>query len=161
MKFYSIGRKGTQFLARTKRAMVADFLVHDRVPFSEVKVAAQFMVKQYLDGEIDTIEAIYPRFKNTLVQYPETRPILPLRNLKEFLDAAARRTRGDPRTPLRTTARSFSSPARQQVLNALLPFYVDHADPPDSAVGEGVGAQRADGRDEDGQRTTRPSSWAT
>ena len=36
VKYYSIGRKGTQFLARTKRAMVAEFQVHDRVPFAEV-----------------------------------------------------------------------------------------------------------------------------
>jgi F-type H+-transporting ATPase subunit gamma len=50
--------------------MVADFPVHDRVPFAEVKVAAEFMVKQYLEGHIDTIEVIYSRFKNTLVQEP-------------------------------------------------------------------------------------------
>src|SRR5580692_4241716 len=97
-KFYSIGRKGTQFLARTKRPMVADFQVHDRVPFGEVKVAAEFMVKQYLEGEIDTIEVIYSRFKNTLVQVPLVRPILPLHNLKEFLDQLAKDT-GAPRPP--------------------------------------------------------------
>src|SRR3984957_5172709 len=68
VKFYSIGRKGTQFLARTRRTMVADFHVHDRVPFAEIKVASEFMIKQYLEGEIDTIEVIYSRFKNTLVQ---------------------------------------------------------------------------------------------
>jgi F-type H+-transporting ATPase subunit gamma len=44
------------------------------VPFAEVKVAAEFMIKQYLEGEIDTIEVIYPRFKNTLVQEPIVRP---------------------------------------------------------------------------------------
>src|SRR5271170_4017137 len=88
-KFYSIGRKGTQFLARTKRSMVADFQVHDRVPFSEVKVASEFMIKQYLEGEIDTIEVIYPRFKNTLVQEPIVRPVLPLKSLKDFLDQLA------------------------------------------------------------------------
>src|SRR5271170_868050 len=88
-KFYSIGRKGTQFLARTKRPMVADFQVHDRVPFNEVKVASEFMIKQYLEGEIDTIEVIYPKFKNTLVQEPIVRPVLPLKSLKDFLDQLA------------------------------------------------------------------------
>ncbi|MFY9923785.1 MAG: ATP synthase F1 subunit gamma [Opitutaceae bacterium] len=125
VKFYSIGRKGTQFLARTKRAMVADFLVHDRVPFSEVRVAAQFMVKQYLDGEIDTIEAIYPRFKNTLVQYPETRPILPLRNLKEFL-ARLRGAPGATPNPPEDDREILFEPSAKQVLSALLPFYVEH-----------------------------------
>src|ERR1039457_4726462 len=55
-KFYSIGRKGTQFLGRTRRTMVADFQVHDRVPYAEVKVVADFMTTQYLEGVIDTIE---------------------------------------------------------------------------------------------------------
>src|SRR5471032_47050 len=86
-KFCSIGRKGTQFLGSTKRPMVADFQVHDRVPFGEVKVAAEFMVKEYTEGHIDTIEVIYSRFKNTLVQVPLVRPILPLHSVKEFLEA--------------------------------------------------------------------------
>jgi F-type H+-transporting ATPase subunit gamma len=123
-KFYSIGRKGTQFLARTKRTMVADFQVHDRVPFAEVKVASEFMIKQYLEGEIDTIEVIYPRFKNTLVQESLVRPVLPLHNLKEFLDQLAKDT-GAPRPP-RDEREILFEPGAHQVLNALLPFYVDH-----------------------------------
>ena len=120
-KFYSIGRKGTQFLARTKRTMVADFRVHDRVPFNEVKVASQFMVKEYLEGAIDTIEVIYPRFKNTLVQEPIVRPILPLNSLREFLDQFrnAEAEKDDDREIL-------FEPSASEVLSALLPFYVDH-----------------------------------
>jgi F-type H+-transporting ATPase subunit gamma len=123
-KFYSIGRKGTQFLARTKRTMVADFQVHDRVPFNEVKVASEFMIKQYLEGEIDTIEVIYPRFKNTLVQEPIVRPILPLKSLKDFLDQLAIDT-GKAHVPADDREVLFE-PNASEVLNALLPFYVDH-----------------------------------
>jgi F-type H+-transporting ATPase subunit gamma len=124
VKFYSIGRKGTQFLARTKRTMVADFPVHDRVPFSEVKVPSEFMIKQYLEGQIDTIEVIYSRFKNTLVQVPTVRPVLPLHNLKEFLDQLAKDT-GAPRPPQDEREILFE-PSAHEVLNALLPYYVDH-----------------------------------
>jgi F-type H+-transporting ATPase subunit gamma len=123
-KFYSIGRKGTQYLARTKRSMVADFQVHDRVPFSEVQVASEFMIKQYLEGAIDTLEVIYPRFKNTLVQVPLVRPVLPLHNLKEFLDQLARDT-GAERPPQDQREILFE-PSAKSVLSALLPFYVDH-----------------------------------
>src|SRR3954469_22427351 len=87
-KFYAIGRKGSQFLARTKREMVADFQVTDRVPFNDVKVIVQFMIKQFLDGVIDTIEVIYPRYKNTLVQESIVRPVLPLKSLRSFLETA-------------------------------------------------------------------------
>jgi F-type H+-transporting ATPase subunit gamma len=123
-KFYSIGRKGTQFLARTKRPVVADFQVHDRVPFAEVKVAAEFMVKQYLEGQIDTIEVIYSRFKNTLVQVPVVRPILPLTSVKEFLDQLSHDS--DHGKPSTDTREVLFEPSVAEVLNALLPFYVDH-----------------------------------
>ena len=123
-KFYSIGRKGTQFLARTKRVMVADFQVHDRVPFNEVKVASQFMVKQYLEGEIDTIEVIYPRFKNTLVQEPIVRPVLPLKSLKEFLEQFRRQKDGASEAD--DDREILFEPSVDAVLSALLPFYVDH-----------------------------------
>jgi F-type H+-transporting ATPase subunit gamma len=123
-KFCSIGRKGTQYLARAKRAMVADFQVHDRVPFAEVQVASEFMIKQYLEEQIDTIEVIYPRFKNTLVQVPTVRPVLPLKNLKDFLDQLAKDT-GAERPP-RDDREILFEPSAGEVLNALLPFYVDH-----------------------------------
>jgi F-type H+-transporting ATPase subunit gamma len=124
VKFYTIGRKGAQFLARTKRDLVADFPVHDRVPFKEVKVAAEFIVQQFLEGAIDTIEVIYSRFKNTLVQEPVVRPVLPLRSLREFLDRLS--TDADA-----TRARSAEQremlfePSVTQVLDALLPYYVN------------------------------------
>jgi F-type H+-transporting ATPase subunit gamma len=124
-KFYVIGRKGAQFLARTKRAMVADFQVHDRVPFGEVKVAAEFMIKQYLEGAIDTIEVIYPRFKNTLVQTPTSHPVLPLSSLKDFLDQLAEDS-GTVREQTTDKREVLFEPSTHQVLNALLPFYVDH-----------------------------------
>jgi len=124
-KFYSIGRKGTQFLARTSRAMVAAFQVSDRVPFSQVKVAAEFMIKQYIEGVIDTVEVLYSRFKNTMVQHPLVRPVLPLRSLKEFLDQLAIDT-GTVRIPHADDREVLFEPGMVEVLNALLPFYVDH-----------------------------------
>ena len=124
VKYYSIGRKGTQFLARTRRTMVADFQVHDRVPFGEVKVVAEFMVKQYLEGEIDTIEVAYSRFKNTLVQQPTLRPVLPLGTLKDFLDQLAQDT-GTCRIGSDDREVLFE-PSATAVLNSLLPFYVNH-----------------------------------
>ena len=123
-KYYVIGRKGSQFIARTKRDMVADFPVGDRVAFADVKVAAEFMVKQYLEGVIDTVEVIYPRFKNTLVQEAVVRPVLPLNNLKEFM---AHVKADAHHTPIKSadTREMLFEPNAAQVLEALLPFYVN------------------------------------
>lgn len=122
-KFYAVGRKGSQFLARTKRDLVADFTVSDRMAFSEVKPVVELMVKAYLDGEIDTIEVIYPRFKNTLVQEPQLRPVLPLANLATFL-AAAQAEAGSPAGTTDDRDMLFE-PSADEVLEALIPFYVN------------------------------------
>lgn len=123
-KYYVIGRKGAQFVARTKREMVADFSVHDRVPFAEIKVIAEFMVKQFLEGVIDTIEVIYPRFKNTLVQEPIVRPVLPLANLHQFV-AHNEADAGGAAKPVEETREMLFEPDARHVLEALLPFYVN------------------------------------
>ncbi len=120
VKYYAIGRKGAQFLARTHREMVADFTVTDRAAFNEVRVITEFMVKQYLDGVIDTIEVVYPRFKNTLVQEPVIRPVLPLENLHDFIAK-----HGTDAKAVEETREILFEPNATQVLEALLPFYVN------------------------------------
>lgn len=122
VRYYVIGRKGAQFIARTHRDMVADFTVSDKVGFNEVKVAAELMVKHYLEGSIDTVEVIYPRFKNTLVQEPTVRPVLPLANLQQFLTQAESVLGSKTATD---TREMLFEPNPQQVLEALLPFYVN------------------------------------
>jgi len=118
-KFVAIGRKGAQFLVRTHREMLADFPVHDRVPFNEVKVAVEFLMKQYLDGVVDTVEVIYSRFKNTLVQEPLIRPILPLADVAEFQAIL------NPSPRPADTRDMLFEPSAESVLDALLPFYVN------------------------------------
>ncbi|MFI5336621.1 MAG: ATP synthase F1 subunit gamma [Opitutales bacterium] len=121
-KFVVIGRKGAQFLARTKRELLADFTVTDRTAFAEVRPAVEFLTKLYLEGAIDTLEIIYPRFRNTLVQDPIIRPLLPLTNLKDFIthlrSESGRGKFNDDRDLL-------FEPNAQQVLDSLLPFYVN------------------------------------
>ena len=121
-KFVAIGRKGAQFLARAKRDMVAEFPVNDRVPFADVKAAVEFMVQQYLAGTIDTVEVIYPRFRNTLVQEPTVRPLLPLAGVADFI-TQLRAEAGDSK-PADTRDMLFE-PDAQTVLENLLPFYVN------------------------------------
>jgi F-type H+-transporting ATPase subunit gamma len=121
-KFVAIGRKGAQFLGRAKKDLVADFTVSDRVAFAEVKPVIEFMMKMYLDGEIDTLEVIYPRFKNTLVQEPTLRPLLPLTNVRDFVDHLRAETGATHKHDDRDM---LFEPSAQAVLEALLPFYVN------------------------------------
>lgn len=123
-KYVAVGRKGAQFLARSKRDLNTEFTVGDRASFNEVKVAIEHMTKLYLDGEIDTIEVIYPRFKNTLIQEATVRPVLPLTNLKDFI-ANLQTESGTENKPQNDTREILFEPDAPQVLEALLPFYVN------------------------------------
>ena len=84
-KYAVIGRKGAQFIARTKRDLLADFPANDRTTFADIKVVAEFMVKQFMEGAVDTVEVIWPRFRNTLLQVPTSMPLLPLASLQDVL----------------------------------------------------------------------------
>lgn len=94
-KFVSIGRKAKQFLSRSKRDLIADFTISDRANFSEVRVVVEFMLKAYLEGKIDTLEVLFPRFENTLVQTPHLEPLLPLSNLSKELEKLHKRLERD------------------------------------------------------------------
>lgn len=86
-KFFTVGKKATQFVARSKRDLVADFTVSDRVNFSEVRPIGEFLIKEYLAGTIDTIEIVLSQFKNTIVQVPTMATLVPLGNLEERMQA--------------------------------------------------------------------------
>ncbi|AHF90772.1 ATP synthase, F1 gamma subunit [Opitutaceae bacterium TAV1] len=132
VKFFSIGRKGAQFLARTRRDLVADFPVHDSVPFAEVRAAVGLMVKNYLDGTIDTIELVFARFRNTLVQDPVLLPVLPLGELHDFVEkiradiqAGKLKVKDAPSVNPDDHRDIIFEPGAQETLNALLPYYVN------------------------------------
>ena len=97
----------------------------DKVPFSEVKIVAEFMVKQYLDGVVDTVEILWPRFKNTLVQEATLMPLLPLTSVKDVI-ADLRADAGES-APTEKAAESqmIFEPDASVVLQALLPLYVN------------------------------------
>ncbi len=82
--FVSVGRKGTQFLARTGRTMLADFPLRDHPNFLETKGISKFCIGKFLDGSVDKVTILFSRFVNTLNQVPTALPILPLTSFEEI-----------------------------------------------------------------------------
>jgi len=124
-KYAVIGRKGAQFIARTRRDLLADFTVSDRVPFSEVRTVAEYMVKQYLEGVVDTVEILWPRFRNTLVQVPTLLPLLPLSSVKDVI-ADLRSDAGESAAAnTGLPSQMIFEPEPGTVLDALLPLYIN------------------------------------
>ena len=125
-KYAVIGRKGTQFIARTHRGLLADFPANDKTAFADIKVVVEFMVKQYHEGVVDTVEIIWPRFRNTLVQVPTCMPLLPLADVKAAIAELNQQT-GTAPTAEMTAAESqmLFEPDAKLVLESLLPLYLN------------------------------------
>ena len=125
-KYAVIGRKGTQFIARTHRDLLADFPANDRTSFADIKIVAEFMVKQFIEGVVDTVEVIWPRFRNTLVQAPTIMTLLPLTSVKDIL-ADLRSDAGLAATAATKTADNpmLFEPDAASILEAILPLYIN------------------------------------
>ena len=125
-KYVVIGRKGTQFIARTHRDLLADFPANDRTSFADIKIVAEFMVKQFIEGVVDTVEVIWPRFRNTLVQAPTIMTLLPLTSVKDIIADL----RSDAGLTVTTATKSADNPMlfepdAASVLEAILPLYIN------------------------------------
>ncbi|MCK9588688.1 MAG: F0F1 ATP synthase subunit gamma, partial [Terrimicrobiaceae bacterium] len=116
--FVSVGRKGTQFLARMKRKMLADFPLRDRPNFLETKAVSKFCMEKFLDGSADKVTVLFPMFVNTLSQVPQAIPILPLTSFEEI-----GLTNQYGEVALAEGGILFE-PGAESVLDAILPTYV-------------------------------------
>ena len=76
------GKKGAQFISRTKRNLAAEFTYKDSPMFAEARAISKFVQELFLNGEVDSVEVLYTNFVSTLVQKPETQPLLPIGEIK-------------------------------------------------------------------------------
>lgn len=123
-KFVTIGRKGIQFVSRNKLNVLADFSVPDDVPYLQVKQIIEFMVEKYEAEEIDTVEILYPRFVNTLIQESSFAKLLPISDLDSMINGL----RGKDAEPWHESydERKFKlEPDPVTILNSLLPLFVN------------------------------------
>lgn len=121
-RFITIGRKSAQFLCRTGRELIADFSVSDVVSFAEVQPVIDFMMDAFDQGKIDTIEILYPAFKNTMVQEPVLFPLVPVKALKGIIEEFAQR-KGIEKMPIDPREMIFE-PDPKIVLDQLIRLYI-------------------------------------
>src|SRR5215472_712604 len=76
--FITAGRKAAQFVARTKRELVADFPYGDRPRYSEARAIAALARDVFLRREVDEVKIVATRFVNTMTQQAVTIELLPI-----------------------------------------------------------------------------------
>jgi F-type H+-transporting ATPase subunit gamma len=117
--FITAGRKASQFIARTRRPLIAEFPHKDNPSFAEARAISKFVRDLYLNGEVDQVDILFTNFVSTLVQKPETRPFLPIAEIKR-VKAGIGADAGHP-APQSSGREFLFEPGHEQVLGALLP----------------------------------------
>jgi F-type H+-transporting ATPase subunit gamma len=80
--FVTAGRKASQYIARTKRNLAAEFTYKDAPTFAEARAISKFVQDLYLKGEVDSVDILFTQFISTLVQQPKAVPFLPVGKIK-------------------------------------------------------------------------------
>lgn len=127
--YIAVGRKAAQFVARTRRQLVADFSYHDTPQFGEARAISRFAQQMFLEGEVDHVDILFTRFINTLTQRPALVPFLPAGELKHLelgcLVAAPSPEADRERLVLDGGVEFLFEPDAAHVLGALLPHYLN------------------------------------
>jgi F-type H+-transporting ATPase subunit gamma len=119
--FITAGRRAAQFIARSKRQLVAEFVYGDTPQFSEARGIAAFARSLFLKGEVDQVQVVATRFVNTLTQHPLCTEFLPVGEIRAMRIPGVR----SEEDLAADTTESVFEPNPEFVLSYLLSHYLD------------------------------------
>lgn len=132
--YVTIGRKGAQFLARSKKELLADFKIDDPVSFLASKQISEFATEKFLSGDYARVRVAFTNFVNTMTQLPMIETLLPISPIdlgrdKDFVgmgagqETEATNLPEDPRTEY---GGYIFEPTPSAVLETTVPQYVNY-----------------------------------
>lgn len=122
-QFLAVGRKGSQYVARTRRQLAADFSYSDTPQFAEARAISRFAQDLFLKGEVDQVELLFTRFINTISQTPMHQVLLPVSTIQDVRAGMAKET--DTQLVQKGGVEFLFEPNAGSVFGALLPHYVN------------------------------------
>ena len=113
------GKKGINYFRFLRRATIASYTqFEDKPQFAEVEPIADGFIRQYVNGEVDSVHIIYMRFESTATQYPEALQLLPMQPPKA--PPTTEEAKGEP-GPVGIVEYDFT-PSAETLLAELLPL---------------------------------------
>jgi F-type H+-transporting ATPase subunit gamma len=76
--FVCVGKKGRDFVVRSRQKLVADFQMPDYPGLLDTLGVTRVVLDEYESGRADRVFLLYPRFINTAVQTPAVKQLLPI-----------------------------------------------------------------------------------
>jgi len=119
--FVTAGRKAAQFIARTRRQLVAEFAYGDEPKFLEAQAIASLARDLFLKREVDQVRIVGTEFVNTLTQRPVDLEYLPIGEIKGLKIPGAE---SEEKLPL-DTRESLFEPGPDALLAYLLSHYLN------------------------------------
>lgn len=127
-EFIAVGNRAARFIARIGKPLKAQFSVSDHVKFAEVRKIAEFAMKTVKEqGDIGSIEVLYPLFINTLRQEPTFVKIAPVDDLDEFIKRLRKSYKLDTEKRPQDTREILFEPSPKEILAELPQFYIKQA----------------------------------
>ncbi len=121
--FITAGRKGSQFIARTKRQLAAEFTYKDTPLFGEARAISKFARDMFVKREVDRVDILFTNFISTLVQKAQVTQLLPVGDIK----GVVAHLHGEEQTEalMKGSTEFLFEPSAEGVLGGLLPHYVN------------------------------------
>ncbi len=122
--FVTVGRKASQFVARTKRDLSAEFSYKDVPDFADARAISKYAQELFAQEGIEKVDVLFTNFVSTLTQHPEVRPFLPVGEIKG-IEAGIEGESSE--TQLKESPLEFHfEPSAGDVLGNLLPHYLNY-----------------------------------
>jgi len=120
--FVVTGKKARQFVARTKRELLADFELKDAPSFVETKPISKFCTEKFLNREVDKVSVLHTHFINTISQRPVVQTLLPISSfdLPQKDEGTDTIQGADPMIGY------IFEPNAETVLDVMLPYYIQY-----------------------------------
>jgi F-type H+-transporting ATPase subunit gamma len=122
--YVTAGRKASQFIARTKRQLAAEFTYKDAPLFSEARAISKFTRDLFTKGEVDRVDIVFTNFISTLSQRPEVVQFLPVGQIKA-VTAGIHGHALEEELPGAGASEYLFEPSAEHVLGELLPHYLN------------------------------------
>ena len=118
--FVVSGKKARQFIARTRRELLADFELKDSPSFVESKPLSKFCLEKFLRREVDKVSVLYTHFINTISQRALVQTLLPISSFDLPKGASTEESKQD----LDPMLGYVFEPKAEELLGFVLPYYI-------------------------------------
>jgi F-type H+-transporting ATPase subunit gamma len=119
--FITAGKRAAQFIALTRRQLVAEFTFSDSPRFAEARPIAALARDLFSKGDVDQVQVVATRFINTLTQQPGVFEFLPIGEIQE-LEIPGAESEPDPAADTTECLFEFSA---EEVLGYLFGHYLN------------------------------------